>query len=381
MTAEMTAEGLPLAPEAVDGEPTTEGTPEAEQSRRRKKALLLLLLGLLAMLITIAIWYLLFRQPISPLPPIPETQIPGYTTSMYGATRPTGVAVSPSGDRIYVTQSGGDRTSLVFDAAGTKLATMAPPEATGTNHVPVYAAVDPLTEEVYVSDRPMGTVYIYNRDGLFQRELALAEPRPGWQPMALAFDAAGLLYVTDLSGPYQKVLVIDRTANVVRTVGENESLNFPNGVGVDTAGNVYVTDSNNGRLLAFDGRGRSSPRSAVARAGATLACRAVSGSTAAAPLRGRHERSRNVHLQGGKRRHPPPRVPRGIRRGGSRRRPVRVSHRRCDRRARPRVRGGHVQRPRADLELLRLLAGQQGGEPGKTFAAGCGGPLTNTRRA
>jgi tripartite motif-containing protein 71 len=256
MTAEMTAEGLPLAPEAVDGEPTTEGTPEEEKSRRRKKALLLLLLGLLAMLITIALWYLLFRQPISPLPPIPETQIPGYTTSIYGATRPTGVAVSPSGDRIYVTQSGGDRTSVVFDAAGTKLATMAPPAATGTNHVPVYAAVDPLTEEVYVSDRPMGTVYIYNRDGLFQRELTLAEPRPGWQPMALAFDAAGLLYVTDLSGPYQKVLVIDRSASVVRTVGENESLNFPNGVGVDTAGNVYVTDSNNGRLLAFDGTGK-----------------------------------------------------------------------------------------------------------------------------
>jgi sugar lactone lactonase YvrE len=62
--------------------------------------------------------------------------------------------------------------------------------------------------------------------------------------------------VTDLSGPYQKVLVIDRTAQVVRTVGENEKLNFPNGVGVDDAGNVYVTDSNNGRLLMFDPEGR-----------------------------------------------------------------------------------------------------------------------------
>ncbi len=68
MTAEMTAEGLPILPEAVGGEPVSEGTPEEEKRRRRKKALLLLLLGLLAMLITIAIWYLLFRQPIAPLP-------------------------------------------------------------------------------------------------------------------------------------------------------------------------------------------------------------------------------------------------------------------------------------------------------------------------
>ena len=80
-------------------------------------------------------------------------------------------------------------------------------------------------------------------------------PRPGWQPLGLAFDTEGNLYVTDLSGPFQKVLVIDRAATVVRTLGENEKLSFPNGVAVDGAGNVYVTDSNNGRLLVFDAEG------------------------------------------------------------------------------------------------------------------------------
>jgi DNA-binding beta-propeller fold protein YncE len=131
---------------------------------------------------------------------------------------------------------------------------MVPPD-TGTDHTPVYLAVDPLTSEVYVSDRLAGTVYIYDRDGAYQRELTLAVPRPGWQPLGLAFDAKGNLYVTDLSGPYQKVLVIDRTAQVVRTLGEKEQLSFPNGVAVDGAGNVYVSDSNNGRLLMFDAAG------------------------------------------------------------------------------------------------------------------------------
>jgi DNA-binding beta-propeller fold protein YncE len=133
---------------------------------------------------------------------------------------------------------------------------MAPPAATGTDHAPVYLAIDPLTSEVYVSDRLAGAIYIYDRDGAYKRTFTLAAPRPGWQPLGLAFDSSGNLYVTDLSGPLQKVLVIDRTAAVVRTLGDTEKLSFPNGVAVDGAGNVYVTDSNNGRLLVFGADGQ-----------------------------------------------------------------------------------------------------------------------------
>jgi len=256
---ETTASGLPIpATDETTAPPVAaEGEPGEQPRRGRKKAVVaLLLLGLLAMLATIAIWYLLFRQPIVvPLPVIPEAQVPAYATAVYGMQRPTGVAVSPSGDRIYVTQTEGDRTGIVFDAGGNTIGTMVPPASTGTEHVPVYLAVDPLTSEVYVSDRMAGTVYIYDRDGAYQRELTLAVPRPGWQPLGLAFDKAGILYVTDLSGPYQKVLVIDRTANVIRTLGEREKLNFPNGIAVDGAGNVFVADSSNGRLLMFDAQG------------------------------------------------------------------------------------------------------------------------------
>jgi tripartite motif-containing protein 71 len=247
----MTVEAMPLSVESV------EGRPDAEEPRRRRKAVLLLLLvGLLAMLGTIAIWYLIYRQPITQqIPLIPVSQVPTYSTSIYGATQPSGVAVTAAGDRIYVIQSSGDRTGLVFDASGKKIGLMAPPPSTGTSHAPVYAAVDPLNGEVYVSDRMAGAIYVYDRDGAYQREFALAAPRPGWQPLGLAFDKDGLLYVTDLSGPYQKVLVIDRSARVIRTIGEREKLNFPNGVFVDGAGDVFVTDSNDGRLLEFNASG------------------------------------------------------------------------------------------------------------------------------
>jgi DNA-binding beta-propeller fold protein YncE len=242
---------MPLPPEAA------EGNPDEQPRRIRRKAIVaLFLLGILAMLLTIAAWYLLFRQPIPvPIPVIPESQVPAYATAVYGMQRPTGVAVSPSGDRIYVAQSAGDPVGIVFDGGGNKIGTMTPPETTGIEHAPVYLAVDPLTSEVYVSDRRAGAVYIYDRDGAYQRELTLAVPRTGWQPLGLAFDKAGNLYVTDLSGPYQKVLVIDRTAQVVRTLGENEKLNFPNGIAVDGAGNVFVADSSNGRLIMFDSQG------------------------------------------------------------------------------------------------------------------------------
>ncbi len=258
MTASPIAGELPqLPPVAVDDEPPAGPADEAseEEKRRRRKAFLLfVLIGLLLFLIGLLIWYLLFRQPLPIIPPIPETQVPGYSTSVYGANEPVGVAVSPAGDRIYVTESGGERVVRIFDAAGNTVGTMRPAATTGDNHVPVYLAIDPLTQEVYVSDRPAGTIYIYDRDGRYQREIALAQPLPGWQPLGVAFSKDGTLYVTDLSGA-PKVLALDRAGKLVRTVGETEGLSFPNGVAVDAAGYVYVTDSNNGRLLVFDQTG------------------------------------------------------------------------------------------------------------------------------
>lgn len=243
---------MPGEPGALDGEPGAAVETEEEKKRRRRKAFLLLfLLGLLAMLVTIVIWYLIFRQPITPLPPIPESRLPAYSTSLFGVNNPVGIVTSPSGDRIYVTETEGDRIARILDAGGNEVGTMVPPASTGAEHVPVWIAIDPLTSEVYVTDRPTGQIFIYDKDGIYQRTLALANPIQGWQPVGIAFDAEGTLYVGDLSGAYPKILVIDRTANVVRTLGDTAKLAFPNGIAVDAAGNVYVADSNNGRLLVF----------------------------------------------------------------------------------------------------------------------------------
>lgn len=254
----VTGDGLPVrtprppaesqAPRS--GEPPAAEEPEQEKRRRRAMLLLLLLLSLLVLLTGIALWYFLFRQPI-PLPLPTVIDLPGYTTSIYGSTTPIGVATSPDGSRIYVAQSGGDRTVAIFDARGNRVGVAQPPVSSGDEHVPVWLAIDPITSQLYVSDRPAGEVYVFDQDGGYMHSFALAVPIGGWQPIGLAFDAAGNLYVADLAAARARVEKFDRSGNLVQTFGEADRLSFPNGVAVDKAGNVIVADSNNGRLLAY----------------------------------------------------------------------------------------------------------------------------------
>ena len=252
----MTASQLPLEQPAGAGpapDPTLEA-PEEERRRRRKAALLLLLLAFLAFLVALLLWYLIFRQPIQPpIPVVPDVSLPHYSTSVYGIQRPMGVAVTSSGDRIFASQTEGGYGVLIFDGSGNAVGTFEMPE--GSEHVPVYLAIDPLTQEVYVTDRAAGAIYIYDVEGHLQRQYEPAAPIPGWQPLGIAFDATGNLYVTDLGAAPQQVDEFDRQGALVRTIGSDQDLAFPNGVAVDDAGNVYVTDSNNGRMLVFDPAG------------------------------------------------------------------------------------------------------------------------------
>jgi DNA-binding beta-propeller fold protein YncE len=252
------AEPLPGTDEVPPGGAgPVDGTAEEPPRRRRRKILLLLLLmaGFLALL-GLAIWYLLFRQPI-PIPVIPgETVMPGYVTSIYGTDRPMGAAVSSSGDRIYVGETSGDRIATVFDAGGNQVALMQPPVSTGPEHTPVYLAVNPVTTEVYVSDRATGAIYVYDANGTYQRSYEPKVPIAGWQPLGVAFDTAGNLYVTDLAQEPQRIHVFDPAGVEIRTLGLDAGLSFPNELAVDAAGNVYVADSNNGRLLVFGTDGK-----------------------------------------------------------------------------------------------------------------------------
>ncbi len=289
--------------------------------------------------------------------------MPTYTTSIYGANRPMGVAASPDGSRIYIGETQGDRTARVFDAAGTQLGLMHPRCRRGPTHVPVYLAYNPLTNEVYVSDRPTGSIYIYDPNGTYQRTFD-----PGAGPEGLA--AAGhdvrrgrqpLCHRRGLEPPAGARL---RPAGaLIRTIGTTAGFNFPNGVAVDAAGNVYVTDGNNGRLVVFDatdtviaqvGRGVGEGNLGLPRGVAIDAQRPG--------VRRRCHGPGRVRL-----REPPmpgetePRVPRLLRGRGRVQRNIPIPQRRRGRCPGSGLRGRLRQRPSPGVELLRTSS--RGGEP------------------
>jgi DNA-binding beta-propeller fold protein YncE len=234
--------------------------PTGMKNKKRKIAALVSLLVILALLF---VWYLMNRKPLSELPGLSSTTLPHYELSIYGTSKPLGVAVTPSGDRIYVTESDGTRVVKVFDHAGKQTGILTPPASTGVGpgtHLPMYVAIDPTTQNVYVSDRLTSSIYVYDAKGQFLRTFAPKGNLGGkWNPLGLAFAPDGTFYVTDVRGEDSKnhrVVVFGSDGTLVRTLGKAGQLNFPNGIVVDSHSNIEVSDSNNGRLVVFNVAGK-----------------------------------------------------------------------------------------------------------------------------
>jgi DNA-binding beta-propeller fold protein YncE len=228
---------------------------EDEEERKRRRRLLILLLLLLAFMVLLGIltgWYLLFRKPITEIvPPMGGDSPPTYLTSVYGADQPVGVAVTPDGDRLYVTEGDGDQETLVFDRLGREIGVLEPP-ADGRQHVPVYIAIHPESGEVWVTDRGAGEIYVYAPDGSFVRTFTPTEEIANWQPLGIAFAPDGDVWVTDLSAPYHRIEVFGLDGTLKRQIGGEGSFDFPNMIAFDAADNAYVTSSNAGRLVIID---------------------------------------------------------------------------------------------------------------------------------
>lgn len=231
--------------------PADEQLRPEDRRRRRRRIALLLFLSLLAIgLLAFSGWYLLFRKPISliPIPGFDALPMPNYSYSLYGPQRPTGIAVTPDGARIYVTQTSGEAAIFELDPQGQVLNTIVPAD-TSTDHVFVSVALNPLTGELYASDRPIAQIPIFDANGTFLRNFEPPASLNGWQPLGLSFTADGHLLVTDAAD--NTVHEFDASGQLVRTVGTDGQFSFPNSAAIDAAGRLYVSDSNNGRLFVF----------------------------------------------------------------------------------------------------------------------------------
>jgi DNA-binding beta-propeller fold protein YncE len=236
--------------------PPTRPTDEASR-RRRKKILAGVLVALLVVFAGIFTWYLVNRKPLSELPGLARTSVPAYKTSIYGVTAPLGVAVSADGSRIYATQSGSTAAAYVFDRDGTKLGELKPPATPAGYHVPVYLAVSPTTGDVYVGDRASGKIYIYDAGGTYRSTFAPKGKIGTFSPLGLAISGDGTLYVADALSDKpadQRILVFAPDGTFVKQLGKGQ-LNYPNAIVAGSHGEIYVTDSNDGRVVVIEGNG------------------------------------------------------------------------------------------------------------------------------
>ncbi len=258
LTAGTLPQDLPRDLPPAGAPPEAETPPGEKDSRRRRKVLLIVLLGtLVSLLLIIALWYLIFRKPISilPIPPAPQAEVPAFSRAIYDLTQPLSVAVTADGGRLFVTQSAGTQETLMLDAGGTRLGVLKPPSTITGHATQQFVALDPVSGQVYASDRMAGAVYVYSAQGAFERRFEPGVALPGWQPLALAFDAKGDLFVSDVGGAAVRIHEFGRDGKLVRDFGATAGLSFPNGLAIDGSGRLYVSDTNNGRLLVFDSSG------------------------------------------------------------------------------------------------------------------------------
>ncbi len=256
----MTLGALPGEPSPGADQPDAPGQPappaEEREDARRRKWLLLFLFLLLLVFLSLSIWYLLFRKPITELPvPIGPVAMPTYQYALYDLSKPQGVAVSSDGSRIYVTQNGSSLDTLMLDRQGATLGVLKPPATKLAQAHQLYLAVNPVTGEVWTTDRYDSGVFIYAADGTFVRVFDQGAALAGWQPLGIGFDQQGDVYIADVGGGSQRIHEFSPDGKLLRDIGAGDSLDHPNGIVVDGSGNVYVTDTANGRLLVYDASG------------------------------------------------------------------------------------------------------------------------------
>jgi DNA-binding beta-propeller fold protein YncE len=204
----------------------------------------------------------------SGLEPVLVLDGPG-TGSQPTFSRPLGAAFGPDG-RIYVSDTGNNRI-VAFSASGRYLFEFGglgvvkpapgvdPTWAEGRLNFPAGIDVDE-NGDVYVADFRNDQIQVFDAQGTFLRRFpdpaaVVGKGSSGQEGTGIAVtDVAvhkGKVYATD---SYQVVVFSDRGA-LLNQFGRPGSgpgqLDRPNGIEVGPNGTIYVSDSNNNRIVAF----------------------------------------------------------------------------------------------------------------------------------
>lgn len=166
--------------------------------------------------------------------------------------RPTGVAVSQDGERIYAVDRSDNESDnhrvVVYAKDGSKIKVIGTRgSGEGLFNVPLQAAVAP-DGNLYVLDSGNFRVQVFDRDGNFLRAFGRAGINPGnlARPRGIAVDDEGHVYVTDAS--FNNFQIFQADGQLLLAVGQGSGESNPgkfgllSGIAADETGRVYVVD-------------------------------------------------------------------------------------------------------------------------------------------
>lgn len=168
--------------------------------------------------------------------------------------KPYGVAASPDGKLIYVTDTK-LHAVVVFDLEKKEVRHLET-DAQGALYTPLEIRLD-THRRLFVSDSLRKEVLVLSPEG--KTLMALGKQEEIGRPTGLALDEArNRLYVADTAK--HRIVVYDLAGRHLFTFGERGSepgqMNYPVNLALDRDGMLLVSDSGNFRVQVFDGAGK-----------------------------------------------------------------------------------------------------------------------------
>ena len=187
----------------------------------------------------------------------------GHDADTHNLGRPADTRVDPTTNELYVADGYGNHRVIVFDAAtgGYKRhwgANGRPPgepsvKPLGTPVHCVRIAKDGL---VYVCDRRNNRIQVFRRDGAFVKEIVVAPDTRGagsvWDVDFSVDGAQTYLYTADGENNYVWILLRDPGRTVGRFGRHGRyagQLHWVHSLAVDSKGNIYTTEVDNGKRV------------------------------------------------------------------------------------------------------------------------------------
>jgi sugar lactone lactonase YvrE len=186
--------------------------------------------------------------------------------------------VFDGGGNLFVADHDGQHIRRI-DSKGT-ITTYA---GTATFSYPIGLAFD-RTGALFVGDEGDNQVFRIDPDGIVTSLNLSSLPGPFTKPGYLVFDSAGSLFIADTGGFGGKCRIVRMSPGgspiIVAGTGTcgfsgdggpatRAQLDDPNGLAFDSAGNLYVADSNNHRIRRIDRNGIITTVAGTATAGST----------------------------------------------------------------------------------------------------------------